>query len=106
MFPTTVGFSLVTLVATVVYPTPLKPATSQTDRAPAAYRSSDASRRGLVLGTLCHTARPTSASPHPPLVPRIHPAGSVLRAAGHRVPNPARLVAICTIAAGRSPARG
>lgn len=92
--------------STLVHLAPPVPATSLTDRTVAASRSSGAPRRGLVPGRPHRTAQPASASPDRLPVPRIHPAGSVLRAAGHRDPNPARLVAICTIAAGRSPAIG
>lgn len=87
-------------------PAPPAPATSLTDRAPEAFLSSCECRYSSVPGRPCRTAQPASVSPHPPLVPRIHPADSVLWVAGHQAPNPARLVAICKIAAGRSPARG
>lgn len=93
-------------VSTPAYLVPPIPATSLTDRAVAAARSSGVPQCGLVPGRPHRTAQPASASPDRLPVLRIHPAGSVRLAAGHQVPNPARLVAICTTAAGRSQARG
>jgi len=63
------------LAATAAHPVLPAPATSQTDGAAAASRSSGRFRRGPAPGRPCCTAQPVSASPDPLPVPRIHPAG-------------------------------
>lgn len=106
MFPMLVCCSFPIRIARLAYLIPPIPATSRTDRAQAASRSSGASRCGLVPGKPCRIAQPASASPDPLLVLRIHQAAPVRDAVVPQAANPARLVALCTTAAGRSQAIG
>lgn len=93
-------------LGTPAYPAPPAPATSLTDRARAEARSSGVCRRGPAPGRPRCTVQPASANPHPLPVPHTHPAGPVRLAVGDLLSNPARLVAICTTAPGRSPTKG
>lgn len=87
-------------------PAPPIPATSLTDRARAASRSSGAPLRGLVPGRPCRIVQPASANPDPLAAARTHPASSVRQSVGHLAANPARSGAFGSTAVGRSRARG
>lgn len=105
IFIPTIRCSRLVPASTPGCPAPPAPATSLTDRAAEASRSNGASRRGLVPDRPCRKAQPASASPDRLPVPHIHPVGPIRLAVGNLVSNPARLVVICTTAAGRSQAR-